>query len=342
MLDKRFFELHGPFTLGELVDGTVATVDEKYADKEFSCVGPLEHASPEHITFFHNPKYIDELGQTKAGACIVTQEYADRLPANTVPLISERPYRAFAQVSMKFFGDKFKPAKIEESANIDPSAKIGDGCYIGHNVVVEENVVIGDNCQIDHGAVIHRGVEIGSGSRVDVNATISHAIIGERVLIKSGARIGQKGFGFDMDEQGHLTVPQVGKVVLGDDVEIGANTTIDRGSGPDTVVGQGSRLDNCIHLGHNVSIGRGCVIVSQVGIAGSAQIGNHVIIAGQSAIGGHVKIGDGCKIAARSGVMRDVEAGSNIAGAPAIPIKDWHRETVAVAKLAKTRGYKKA
>ena len=342
MLDKRFFELHGPFTLAELVDGTVATVDDERAQKKISCVGVLDHAGSDDITFFHNVKYIDMLPNLKAGACIIAKEYANRLPADTVPVISDKPYRAFAQISCKFFGERLKSAKIESSASIDPSAKIGKDCYIGQNVVIEENVEIGDGCQIDHGAIIHRGVQIGANSRIDANVTISHAIIGQQALIKSGARIGQKGFGFDIDEQGHLTVPQVGRVVIEDDVEIGANTTVDRGSSLDTTIGQGSRLDNCIHIGHNVKIGRGCVIVSQVGVAGSAQIGNNVVIAGQSAIGGHIKIGDGCQIAARSGVMRDVEAGSKIAGAPAIPIKDWHRETVAIAKLAKTRGYKKA
>lgn len=341
MADPKFYNVQGPFKLKDVTKGTLASLPEGNAgENEVAGVAPLGEAGPTDITFFHNAKYVESLAKTKAAACIVHPDFVDKLPENVIPLPSEKPYRAYAQLAAKFYPAPETEAFTSPQAAVHPSAKVGEGCYIGHFAVVEEGVTLGAGVYVGHHAVISRGVEIGTGTRIESHVTISHAIVGKGVLIKAGAKIGQKGFGFHMDEMGHLNVPQIGRVIIEDDAEIGANTTIDRGSGHDTVIGQGSRLDNQIQIGHNVKIGQHCVIVAQVGIAGSTELGNFVAIGGQAGLGGHLKIGDGVQMMARTAIMRDVEDGEKVAGAPGISPREFFRETIAVAKLAKTRGYK--
>ena len=198
---------------------------------------------------------------------------------------------------------------------IGEKAKIAPGCVIGAN------------------SVIGAGCVLGEGTRIGSNVSIVCSLIGERVLIHSGVRIGQDGFGFAMGEE-HLKVPQLGRVVIGDDVEIGANTTVDRGSGPDTVIGTGSKIDNLVQIAHNVHLGRGCVIVAQAGISGSTKLDDYVVVGGQSGLTGHLHLGTGAQVAGNSGVMRDVGPGETVGGSPAVPIRDWHRQTVALSRLA--------
>ena len=197
---------------------------------------------------------------------------------------------------------------------IGEKAEIGPGCVIG------SNSVIGADCVL------------GAETRIGDNVSIVYSLIGERVLIHPGVRIGQDGFGFAMGEE-HLKVPQLGLVVIGDDVEIGANTTIDRGAGPDTVIGTGSKIDNLVQIAHNVHLGRGCVIVAQAGISGSTRLDDFVVIGGQGGIAGHLHLGKGAQVAGNSGVMRDVGPGETVGGSPAVPVRDWHRQTVALSRL---------
>jgi len=218
---------------------------------------------------------------------------------------------------------------VHAGAEIDPSAEIGPLAVIG------AKARIGARCRIGAGAVIGDGVIIGADCRIGAQVTLSHALIGERVVIYPGARVGQDGFGFAVTPEGFLSVPQLGRVVLDDDVEIGANTTIDRGSLRDTVIGAGSRLDNLVQIGHNVQVGRLCVIVAQVGISGSTILEDHVMIAGQAGLTGHLRVGRKARIGAQAGVMSDVPDGAEWVGSPAMPAKEVFRQIATLRRLAK-------
>jgi UDP-3-O-[3-hydroxymyristoyl] glucosamine N-acyltransferase len=219
------------------------------------------------------------------------------------------------------------------TAVIHPTATLGAGCCIDDYAIIGAGATVGPSCHIGAHAVIGAGVQLGEGCRIESFVNIQYAVIGNSVTIQSGAKIGQSGFGFDMDESGYLTIPQLGRVLIGDDVVIGANTTIDRGASADTVIGAGSRIDNLVQIAHNVVLGKNCVLVAQVGIAGSTQLGNFVVAAGQVGIADHLTIGNGVRIGAQSGLLRDVAPGETIAGSPAIPIRDWHRQTILLQRL---------
>jgi UDP-3-O-[3-hydroxymyristoyl] glucosamine N-acyltransferase len=209
---------------------------------------------------------------------------------------------------------------IEAGAVIGERAELGAGCHVGPNAVIGEAVVIGPNCRIGAGA------------------TLSHCLLGARVVIYPGARIGQAGFGFALGTEGMTKVPQLGRVIIEDDVEIGANSTIDRGSGPDTVIGAGTMIDNLVQIGHNVRLGKGCVIIAQAGVAGSTRIGDHAILAAQAGLIGHLTIGHAARIGAQAGVMRDVPDGESVIGSPAVPVRQFFREVATVQRLAKEKG----
>jgi UDP-3-O-[3-hydroxymyristoyl] glucosamine N-acyltransferase len=217
-------------------------------------------------------------------------------------------------------------ARLEDGVRIDPGAVVGPGAEIGSGTVLGPNAVIGPNVRIG------RDCSIGAG------ATLTHALVGNRVIVHPGARIGQDGFGFAMGAGGHIKVPQVGRVIIQDDVEIGANTTIDRGASRDTVVGEGTKIDNLVQIAHNVVIGRHCVIVSGVGISGSTTLEDYVVLGGQVGVVGHLRIGMGSQIAGSSNVNRDVPPGSRWGGTPAKPVRTWFREMTTLARLAERGG----
>ena len=336
MADKRFYEKSGPYTLQDIAVFCGATLGKDVdPEQKITDVGTLEKAVPGQISCFHNSRYLDQFRLTKASACLASPDVAAQAPAGVALLLTPQPYRAYGKVATLFYPPYKRAKGISPQAAIHSSARIGENCYIGPFVVVEANVSIGNGCEIGPQTLIEYGVSIGENCRIASNVTISHALIGKRVTIKCGARIGQKGFGFHMDEAGHLSIPQLGRVIIENDVEIGANTTIDRGSEPDTVIGGGTHIDNLVQIAHNVQIGENCVIVAQAGIAGSTQLGRFVVAAGQVGIAGHLTIGDGARIAAQSGIMRDIPKGETVAGSPAVPVKDWHRQTVTLKKLAK-------
>lgn len=339
MADARFFTKAGPFTLAHIAHDIGATVEAIDATREYTDVAPLDTATASHVSFFDNPRYKDALSTTKAGAVIIAPSAVEHAPSGISLLITDAPYPAYASAALLFYPhlSPQKEASISPSAHVDPSAKIGTGVSIEPGAVVGANVEIGNGSSVGANTVIGRGVQIGRNCAIAPNVTLSHALVGDRVIIHPGARIGQDGFGFAMGPNGHQKIPQLGRVVLQDDVDIGANTTIDRGSGPDTVIGQGSKIDNQVQLGHNVSIGRGCIIVSQVGISGSAKLGNYVVAGGQVGIAGHLEIGDGAMLAARTGVPSDLEGGQQYGGTPARPVAQWRRELAAVAILAKRK-----
>lgn len=333
MVDFRFYKKPMPLSLEDLCGLAGLEVLPQTSNLFFEGVSSLEEAKPTDVACFHNMKYLKELEQTKAGACLIEAEHASHAPKGTVALISGQPYRAFGRVASLFFPPVTHGVGISPFAKIHPSVRLGRDVQMGAYSVIDDNVIMGDDVVIGAHVSIKSGVEIGDGTRIEDHVSISHTILGARCFIKPGARIGQPGFGFHMDGAGHFDVPQLGRVLIGDDVQIGANCTIDRGSQKDTVIGRGVRIDNLVQIAHNVEIGDNSVLVAQVGVAGSTKLGKFVIAAGQVGIAGHLNIGDGVRIAAQSGLMRDVEAGATVGGSPAISIGDWHRQTIMLKRL---------
>lgn len=338
MVDRRFFNNHGPFRAGDLAALTGATLhNPEHATRLLGDVAPLDRATPSDASFFDNSKYIEQFSKSEAGACFLRAKFAEQAPAGMAVLITEDPYRCYALAAQKFYPTPKPATHIAPSALVDSSATIGADVAIGPGAVIGANVTIGDRCAIGANAVIGDSVVIGHDTYIGAVSTISHALIGNHVIIHRGVHIGQDGFGFAMGREGHVKVPQLGRVVVEDHVEIGSNTTIDRGTGPDTLIGEGAKIDNLVMIGHNVQIGRRAVIVAQTGISGSTRIGDGAVLAGQSGIAGHLKIGAGAKLAAKSGVMNDIPAGASFGGYPAMPINDWHRQTIALMRLIKPK-----
>ena len=340
MADQRFFTRSKPFTLAKLVEIGQCQLhtpvpSEVSEGTEFVGVAPLEQANKDQITVLHNKKYLKDLLISKAGVVILHPSNVSHATQNITILLSESPYRAFALIAAAFYPDAFSVAMNSYDQPIHPSAKLGANCQIEPGVVIGANAEIGNNVYIAANSVIGKSVTIGEGTAIGANVTISHSLIGRNVVIYPGAKIGQAGFGFYMDESGHIQVPQLGRVIVEDGVEIGSNTTIDRGSLQDTIIGAGARIDNLVQIAHNVQIGKGCVIVAQVGISGSTKVGDYCAIAGQAGLTGHLNIGARAKIAAQSGVMRDIKDGVVVGGSPAVAASQWHRQTVALAKIAK-------
>jgi len=264
-------------------------------------------------------------------------------PPGCVALATGHPYHAFAEVLRRLFpgaarpGSTFGESGVSQRALVHPTARLESGVVVDPGAVVGPGAEIGSGAFIGANAVIGPNVRIGRQSVVGANSTIVCALIGDRVILHAGVRIGQDGFGFAMGPRGHLKVPQVGRVILQDDVEIGAGSTIDRGANRDTVIGEGTKIDNLVQIGHNVVIGRNCVIVAHVGISGSTTLGDFVVVAGQVGIAGHLKIGAGTQIGAQAGVDADVPPGSRYLGSPAKPFHEFAREIATLKRLARRR-----
>jgi UDP-3-O-[3-hydroxymyristoyl] glucosamine N-acyltransferase len=338
MADPRFFAKSGPFSLAALA--AIAKAEPSAGtdgDRLFHDVAPLDLAGPDQVSFLDNKKYAAAFTESKAGLCVVAPDMADKAPLGMALLLSKDPYRSYARIAQAFYPQPVPEPWVAPTAWIDPSAKIADGCRIEPGAVIGAGAEIGRGCHIGPNVVIGSGVVLGDGCIVGANATVSHALVGHKVTLYPGVRIGQDGFGFAMGPEGHLKVPQLGRVVIGNGVEIGANATIDRGAGPDTVIGDGSMIDNLVQIGHNVQLGRGCVIVAQVGISGSTRMGDFVAAGGQAGITGHLKIGMGAKIAAQAGVMRDIGPGETVGGSPAVPMADWLRQSALLGKMARKK-----
>lgn len=339
MADPRFFRVAGPFTVAEIARRSGATIaGAGGGQRMLRDVAPLDTAGPEHLSFLDNRKYVATFRATRAGAVFVQSALAAEAPPETTLLVTEQPYRAYAVAAQAFYPDAPPAPGIAPSAAIDPTARLGEGTAVEAHAVIGAGVEIGKRCHIGANSVIGPGCMLGDDVRIGANVSISHSLVGARVRLYPGVRLGQDGFGFAMDPKGFVKVPQLGRVIIEDDVEIGANTTIDRGAGPDTVIGAGTMIDNLVQIGHNVRVGRGCVLIAQVGIAGSTRLGDHVIIAGQAGFSGHLTIGSGARIGAQAGVMRDVAPGESVVGAPAVPVKEFFRQVATVQRLSRKKG----
>ncbi len=296
-------------------------------------IAPLAAATAQDVSFCLNSrKHLPALKATDAAAVIVHPDMRDQVPQTAVAIIAADPLVAWARVAALFHPPPPPKPGVHPSAVVAASARIDPTTEVGPLAVIGENVTIGPRGRIGAMVVIGDGVEIGRDVRIGPHASLSHALIGDRVYVYPGVRIGQEGFGFAITPEGFHTVPQLGRVVVEDDVEIGANTTVDRGALDDTVIGAGTRIDNLVQIAHNVRIGRACVIVSQVGISGSVVLEDQVVLAGQAGIAGHLRIGTGSRIAAQAGVMANVPPRSELGGSPAQPVKSFFREVATVRR----------
>lgn len=362
MTDARFFLARGPFALGELAMVADATLAGGDPSLKIHDVAPLDAAGPGQITFLDNRRYLSQARGTRASACLIRPGQASQLPAAVARLLTDQPYRGYAWIAASFYPAAAAPcashppaAGIAQGAAIDPASRLGPGCRIAAGAVIEARAEIGPRCRIDANAVIGAGVVLGADCIIGPGASLSHCLVGARVVIHAGARIGQDGFGFALSGPsaglgrplaapptgpvpGPVKVPQLGRVLIEDDVEIGANTTVDRGSGADTVIGRGCKIDNLVMIAHNVRLGPGCVVVAQSGISGSTHIGADSILAAQVGIVGHLTLGPQVRLAARSAVTRDLSGHETYGGAPAVPVRQWRRQMAAIGRLARKRG----
>lgn len=337
MADPRFFNNTGPYTAGilnDLVKGTlIGDPTTSYND-----VAALDKAQAEHVSFLDNVKYAKSFEVSQAGLCIIHPDVQDNAPEGMNLIIHPEPYMAYALIARHFYPDApCDSGRVHPKANIAATADVSDSACIDAGVVIGENCKIGAGTWVKANTVIEDGVSIGENCTIAANVTIAKALIGNNVVIHAGCQIGQDGFGFASGPQGHVRIPQLGRVIIEDGVNIGANSTIDRGAGPDTVIGTGTQIDNLVQIGHNVKIGRYCVIVSHVGISGSTKLGDFVVCGGQTGVAGHLSIGSGVRIAARSGVTKDIPNGITVAGFPAVAHKQWLKQQATLSKLSKSK-----
>jgi UDP-3-O-[3-hydroxymyristoyl] glucosamine N-acyltransferase len=331
--NPRFFTCTGPHPLATVA--AAAGCNAPASDVLLSGLAALETAGPSEISFVGHRRHAAALARTCAGAVLVRPDMLANVPAGSVALVTADPPAGWAQVALLFHPVPAVRPGVHRSAVVAESARVDSSAEVCAQAVIEADAEIGPRCRIGPGAVIGTGVVLGPDCRIGAHANISHSVLGARVTIFPGAMIGQEGFGFTISPQGFQTVPQLGLVVLEDDVEVGANTTIDRGSLRDTVIGAGTRLDNLVQVAHNVRIGRYCAVAALVGISGSAEIGDFVVIGGQAGLADHVRVGSRAQVGAQSGVMSNIDAGAVVVGSPARPAREVFREIATLKRLAR-------
>jgi UDP-3-O-[3-hydroxymyristoyl] glucosamine N-acyltransferase len=310
-----------------------ARLEPPDADADITGVGPVESAQPGQITFIANIKYAAMARTTRASALIVDDKFA--APEDKPCLRTKNPHLAYARAMELFYRPPEYERGIHPTAVVHPTAKLGPKASIGAHVVIEAGVAIGENCTLLPHTVIYRGVRIGNNFFAHSHVAVrENCEIGNNVLLHNGVVVGSDGFGFAKDDQGRwYKIPQTGKVVIEDDVEIQANSCIDRASLGETRIGRGTKMDNLVQVGHNCTIGENGLLCAQVGLAGSTELGKNVILAGQAGVAGHCKLGDGVVVTAQSGTHGDIEAGAIVSGSPAFDNRQWLRSTAIFSKL---------
>jgi UDP-3-O-[3-hydroxymyristoyl] glucosamine N-acyltransferase len=339
--DPRFFPCAGPQSLA-----TIAAVAggraEGLGERCFTGVASLQAAGPDDVSFIEHRRNLPLLQATQAGAVVLPEELLAELPAGAAAVVVRSAYLGFTRVARLFHPAQAAVPGVHPTAVVAEDAEVAADCEVGPYAVIGAGARIGAGCIIGPHAVVGAGVELGAGCRLHPHASVSHAVLGAGVVLHPGARVGQEGFGLVVGPDGQFeTMPQLGKVVIGDRVEIGANTCIDRGSQTDTVIGPGTRIDNLVQIGHNAQLGRGCVVIALAGVSGSTVLGDHVTVAAQAGIAGHLKVGNKARIGAQAGVMADVPEGIDVVGSPALPIRQFFRQQSVLRKLTQAAGQNK-
>jgi len=341
MTEPLYFKSAKSLTIAEIAALTGAEAGPQAPPgRPISGVAPLDTATPRDLAFLDNPRYADQIASTRAGACLVAPRFVATAPAHLAILCVRDPYRAFVTVARTLFPQALRPSSLFGAEGVAPGTSVHATARLESGVVLDPGVVIGPGAEVGAGtviganAVLGPGVRVGRNSSIGPGASLMNALVGDRVIIHPGVRIGQDGFGYVMGPSGHLKVPQIGRVIIQDDVEIGAGSTIDRGGTRDTVIGEGTKIDNLVQIGHNVSIGRHCVLVAQTGISGSVMLEDFVVLGARVGVNNHVTIGEGAQIAATSIVHGDVPPGARWGGTPAKPAKLWFREMKTLERLA--------
>jgi UDP-3-O-[3-hydroxymyristoyl] glucosamine N-acyltransferase len=336
--DTRFYRADGPFALGDIASKVGAELSHpERADELVRDIADLEQAAAGDVSIFSDSRHADAFAKCHASVIVTSRKLSDYPHNGSALLLSDDPRLAFARIGQLFYPRTEPKTFIHPRAFVAASAVIGEHTAIAAGAVIGEHVTIGPRCRIGANVVIEDGVSIGADCCIGANSTISHALIGDRVSIAFQTSIGSAGFGFVPGPKGPLRMSQVGRVIIEDQVDIGSNCAIDRGCLGDTVIGAMSAIDNLVQVGHNVRIGKGCILAGQAGVAGSTTLEDYVMVGGGVSISDHLTIGKGAKIAGKSGVMRDVAPGETVAGYPAMPVRQWHRQTSALAKLAQKK-----
>lgn len=324
--------------IGALTGATLRAGDP--VDRRITNIAALDCAGPADLAFCDSPKYANQLHVTRAGICVIGERFAEKAPRSATILFARDPYRAFVAVARELFAHSLRPTSLFEAGGVFPEANIHPSARLEQHVTIDPGVVIGPRAEIGSGtvvgatAVIGPDVRIGRNGSIGSGVTLTHALVGDGVIIHPGCRIGQDGFGYAAGAKGHQKVPQIGRVIIQDNVEIGAGTTIDRGGIRDTIIGEGTKIDNLVQVGHNVVIGRHCVLVAQTGISGSVTLEDFVVLGARVGVNNHVRIGEGAQIAATSIVHGDVPPHARWGGTPAKPVKQWFREMMILERLA--------
>jgi UDP-3-O-[3-hydroxymyristoyl] glucosamine N-acyltransferase len=341
MIDNKFYTIASPITLAKVQEITGAILEKsEFANKIISGVAGLEIATENDIIFFANeavaeslkhPEFKEMLSAITAGACLINDEHKNLVPNGIPVLTTKDPRGAFIKLQKYFYQDNAYTAKgIMDTARIADNVKFADkeSVFIGYGAVIESGVEIGKNCYIGHNAIVKYGCTIGNNCRILDNAVVSHCVMGNDVHIGESSVIGSTGFGWHSGAAGHNRVPQIGRVILEDFVEIDCNSCVDRGAIGDTVIGAGTKIDNLVQIGHNNKVGKNCIFAGMSGMAGSNQVGNFVLLGAQAGLSGFLKIGDFAQIAGQSGVMKNVDAGAKVMGSPAIDAKMHFKQQI--------------
>lgn len=327
MPDPRFFDQLPALSVAELAERIGGKV-LRGGDRRVSAVAPLSSAGSEAVAFLGDRKFVTALGQTRAGCVIVPAEAFEAVPADAAVVVSDEPQAAWARASqflhraLVLTAIDPREAAEDDSVTFEPGVVVGQGVRVGRGSRIGANTVIGP------------GVQIGRNCLIGPQVSIAFALIGDRVRLMAGARIGEAGFGAARSRTGPVDIPQLGRVILQDGVTVGANSCIDRGAYEDTVIGENTKIDNLVMIGHNCVIGRNCLMAANTGISGSVTVGDNVIFGGKAGIGDHIRIGEGARVAAGAGVLSDIPAGETWSGYPAKPLRQFLRETIWLAKQA--------
>jgi UDP-3-O-[3-hydroxymyristoyl] glucosamine N-acyltransferase len=316
--------------LAQAADGRL----EGGADPELAGVAPLDRAGPTDLSLFSSLQYREAAAATAAGAALVSEDLADQVPPGLPLIVVANPHAALAVLLPLLYPERRPEPGVHATAVVEPGAELAAGCSVGPLAVVGAGTRIAAGAVIGAHTVIGRDCRIGPDAYLHPHVTLYDDVtVGARTILHSGVRLGADGFGYSSSRAGHVKIRHVGRCIIGDDVEIGANTTVDRGSIGDTEIGSGCKIDNLVQIGHNVRMGEHCIVVSQVGVSGSTRIGRFVTLGGQAGIKGHIRIGDGATVAGQSGVFGDVEAGATVSGYPARPHKEALRAQALTLRL---------